>query len=144
MLINQGRIKKYISGFFLSFILSFLFSSCTSSQISTPSTSILAHSLDIQEIILDDDNIFLITEISKQIDNKYVKSSRIQWIPKSGGNLTTLVEEDLEYHGLVLDYDYVYWIAVSPVNSKNNTQYVKKIEKTGGEPTILYEQDGYI
>ena len=116
----------------------------------TPSLSpalgqtILARSLDVHVMALDNDNIYLITRVVKQVDNDYVESNRIEWIPKSGGKITTLVEENLDYSNLTIDDNYIYWIAVSQADSEKYTQYIKKIRKTGGRPIIMYQEDSFL
>jgi hypothetical protein len=142
----MNLLKRLLFSLFLSFLLS----SCTSSPMSahsdvfTNENKILAESLNVQEMALDEDKIFLITKVTKIIGDKNVSSNRIEWIRKNGGKVTTLIEEELEYKGLVLDRDFVYWITRSKAGSGMDISYLKKILKVGGEPTILFSQEGTI
>jgi hypothetical protein len=105
---------------------------------------VLARRLDVNEMVLDSENIYLITRVMEKVENKYVESNRIEWIPKKGGILVTLVEEKLHYYNLVIDENYIYWITANQAASGNNINYFKKIRKTGGEPIILFQEEAYI
>jgi hypothetical protein len=154
-------IKNHIRIISIFYFLSFILSGCKylnnsinntqkSSNLITPSLSlsisqtILASSLDIHEMALDDDFIYLITKVVKQVDRISIESNQIDRISKSGGKGGILIQEDLNYYNLMIDDKYLYWISISQAGSIKETQYVKKINKSGGKPINLYQEDSNI
>jgi hypothetical protein len=116
--------------------------------IATPSLSavgqtILARDMNVQEIALDKNNIFLLTRVTQKQGNNSIENNRIERVPKNGGKIITLIEENFEYADLILDDKYAYWIAKDKTDPSHQIQSLKSINKNGGGENVLYQDDEY-
>jgi hypothetical protein len=121
----------------------FFISGCTTKPMSEPTIglSVLASSLEVQKMILDEKFIYVITEGDKNIEDSYLHSNKIERIPKTGGKVKTLIEEELQYNTPIIDDEYIYWTAVNAKYRKETPQYVKKIRINGGKASVIYQED---
>jgi hypothetical protein len=118
-------------------------SGCEINPMSEPTIglSVLASALDVQKMILDENFIYVITEGDKKIEDSYLHSNKIERIPKTGGKVKTLSEEELQYNAPIIDDEYIYWLAINAKYRNETPQYVKKIRKTGGKASVIYQED---
>jgi hypothetical protein len=123
----------------------FLITGCAIKPISetTIGPSVLARSLNVQEMALDKDSIFLLTIAGQKQGNNSSNNNKIERVSKKGGNKKTLIEEKLTYSNLILDDKFVYWIAKDKTDPSRPIQYVKSINKNGGEIIDLYQEEDY-
>ena len=103
---------------------------------------IIGKNLDVQEMKLDNDNIFVITKIKNEQGNNTLVNNRIERVSINGGKIITLSEDNSLYQSLFLDDDYAYWLSINNWDPSHPLEFLKRIAKNGGKPNILYQEEG--